>query len=282
MKRPLFLLALVAIACGLTLLRTFSQQIAWTAQTAGNHIGLLVSRRFQNDEVLFRDYGHLEQYRQENARLSPSHDQIILVGDSITAFWTDPAKSHITDDEPTFVFRGVGGSTTGQMLLRFRQDVINLHPRLIVILAGTNDILIRDDDVAFERFRNNIETMCEMAIDQGIPIILGSIPPQTDIGHKADSHHMRSIPIWNEWLRNYAQSIGAGFTDYYELLVGPQHEFRSDLTYDNIHPNRAGYSLMQSLLHNEVHRMEVQVQPQAGSFSNSNSLRQVPDLPCGK
>lgn len=255
-KRNIYPFTLIVLVCGLVLLRIFSRQLAWTAETAGNHIGLLVSKRFQGDEVLFRDYGHLMQYRNANAQLLPSPNRVILVGDSITDFWTDPEKSHIAYEEPYFVFRGVGGSNTGQMLLRFRQDVIDLHPRVVVILAGTNDILIRDDDAAFKNFRDNIETMCEMAMDRHISLILGSIPPLTDTGNQADPHHMRSIPIWNAWLRSYAQSIGAGFTDYYSLLVGQQHEFRSDLTYDDIHPNRAGYSLMQPLLHNEVKHIE--------------------------
>lgn len=267
-KWALFLGLLFIVVCGFMLLPTFSRYIAWTAQTAGNHIGLLVSRRFRDDEFLFKDYGHLGQYRNDNARLVPSSDRVVLVGDSITAFWTDPAKSSVILDEPTFIFRGVGGSSTGQMLLRFRQDVLNLHPRVVVILAGTNDILIRDDDIAFERFRNNIRTMCEMAMDRHISLILGSIPPQTDTGHKEDLHHMRSIPLWNSWLRRYAHCIGAGFTDYYPVLVGAQHEFRSALTYDNIHPNRAGYSIMQPLLHNEVRIIKNQVQSGPSSLSN--------------
>ena len=260
----LFTCVIIALG-GATLFCGCSKKCAWLTQTAGNHLGLLLSKRFQSDEILFKDYGHLEQFRQDDARLLPSNDRVVLVGDSITAFWADPSKSHLKEEEPRFIFRAVGGSTTGQMLLRFRQDVINLHPRIVVVLAGTNDILIRDDAIAFERFRNNVMTMSEMAEDRQISVILGSIPPQTDTGHKADPHHIKSIPVWNDWLRSYARSIGAGFTDYYPLLVGPEHEFRSNLTDDKIHPNVAGYLLMQKVLCNEVHRIELRTK-------NSNPL----------
>ena len=94
MLRPILLCSCFAIFA-FALLRVFSKQVAWTLQTAGNHIGMLISKRFQDDEVLFKDYGHLEQYREDDARLPASRDRVVLVGDSITAFWTDPAKSRI-------------------------------------------------------------------------------------------------------------------------------------------------------------------------------------------
>ena len=250
--RRVLLCSCIAIS-GLGLLHIFSKQIAWTLQTAGNHIGMLVSKRFQDDEALLKDYGHLEQYREDDAKLLASRDRVVLVGDSITAFWTDPAKSRMKKDEGNFVFRGVGGSLSSQILLRFRQDVIELHPKVVAILAGTNDILMRDDEIAFDRFRSNIITVCEMAIDNKIGIVLGSIPPQTDIGHQSDLHHMKSIPAWNAWLKSYAVQIGAGFADYYSVLVGSKHEFRQELTYDGIHPNWAGYSRMETILLNQIH-----------------------------
>lgn len=270
-RRVCFLLILIII-CVTVGLYGRPTRIQWVKETVGNHFGLLVSKRFQDEEALFRDYGHLQQYQHENVALPPSNERIVMVGDSITAFWANPLNSSIKEEEPNFIFRAVGGSSTAQMLLRFRQDVLDLHPRVVVILGGTNDILIQDDEAAFEHFRNNIMTMCEMAADHRISIILGSIPPITDIGHKADLHHMESIPAWNLWLRHYATTIGAGFVDYYSALVGQDHEFRTDLTNDNIHPNKAGYARMQPILKEEVRRVESRL-PQSSCYDTKRCAR---------
>ena len=192
-----------------------------------------------------RDWADLCRYRADNAALT-SHPRVVLMGDSITDFWRqgDPALfgGGIVD-------RGISGQTSSQMLVRFWPDVIALHPRVVQILAGTNDIAGNTGPTTEQDYEDNIEAMVELAQAHHIRVILGAIPPAVSFWWTP--HPCRpagEIRRLNEWLRGYARASGAGFIDYHAHLVTPTGAFRPHLSNDGVHPNAAGYGVMSGLL----------------------------------
>jgi lysophospholipase L1-like esterase len=192
-----------------------------------------------------RDWADLCRYRADNAALT-RHPRVVLMGDSITDFWRqgDPALF-----DGAIVDRGISGQTSSQMLLRFWPDVIALHPGVVQILAGTNDIAGNTGPTTEQDYENNVAAMVELAQAHHIRVLLGSIPPAVSFWWT--SHHYRpagEIRRLNDWLRRYARSSGAGFIDYYAHLVTPTGAFRPHLSNDGVHPNEAGYGVMSGLL----------------------------------
>jgi acyl-CoA thioesterase I len=194
------------------------------------------------------DFGELSRYREADAALAArkaSENRVIFLGDSITDYWKladyFPGKPYIN--------RGIDGQTTSQMLVRFRQDVINLHPRVLVILAGTNDIAgvtgrARDEDV-----EANYSTMAELARLHGVRVVFASLLPVNNISSEdakesfALRPRQRLLAI-NHWLRDYCVANRLVYLDYYTALVDNQGMLKKELSDDGLHPNTAGYKLM--------------------------------------
>jgi lysophospholipase L1-like esterase len=192
-----------------------------------------------------RDWADLCRYRADNAALT-GRPRAVLMGDSITDFWLqgDPAlfRGGVAD-------RGISGQTSSQMLVRFWPDVIALHPRIVQILAGTNDIAGNTGPMTEQDYKNNIMAMVTLARAHHIRVILGSIPPAVSFWWKPEPYQPAAeIRHLNDWLRRYASSSGVGFIDYYAHLVTPAGAFRSDFSNDGVHPNDAGYKEMSALL----------------------------------
>jgi lysophospholipase L1-like esterase len=192
-----------------------------------------------------RDWADLCRYRTANTALT-RHPRVVLMGDSITDFWRqgDPALF-----DGTLVDRGISGQTSSQMLLRFWPDVIALHPAVVQILAGTNDIAGNTGPITEQDYENNIAAMVELAQAHHIRVLLGSIPPAVSFWWTPHPYRPAGeIRRLNDWLRRYARSSGAGFIDYYAHLVTPTGAFRPHLSNDGVHPNAAGYGVMSGLL----------------------------------
>lgn len=192
-----------------------------------------------------RDWADLCRYRADDAALT-GRPRVVLMGDSITDFWLqgDPAlfRGGVAD-------RGISGQTSSQMLVRFWPDVIALHPRIVQILAGTNDIAGNTGPTTEQDYENNIMAMVTLARAHHIRVILGSMPPAVAFWWKPEPYQPAAeIRHLNDWLRRYARSSGVGFIDYYAHLVTPAGAFRSDLSNDGVHPNEAGYKAMSALL----------------------------------
>ena len=192
-----------------------------------------------------RDWADLCRYRADNAALT-TRPRVVLMGDSITDFWRegDPALFHegVAD-------RGISGQTSSQMLVRFWPDVIALHPRIVQILAGTNDIAGNTGPTTEQDYENNIMAMVALARARHIRVILGSMPPAVSFWWKPEPYRpAEEIRHLNDWLRRYARSSGVGFIDYYAALATPAGAFRPDLSNDGVHPNEAGYKVMSALL----------------------------------
>lgn len=195
------------------------------------------------EEVRLRtDWAWLARYADANARLAPNrkHPRIVFIGDSITEGWVDAMPDFFTSER---IGRGIGGQTTPQMLLRFRQDVIALKPAVVQIMAGTNDIAGNIGPMTPAQTQANIMSMAELARANGIRVILASIPPADHFPWRPGLATAPKIAAMNIWLKDYAARTGATYADYWSALHDGQ-ALRKSLTYDGVHPNKAGYAVM--------------------------------------
>ena len=197
------------------------------------------------------DWAGLCRYHSANASaLAGSvHPRVVFMGDSITENWAL--------DDPEFfdhgiVGRGISGQTTAQLLVRFQSDVVALHPQIVHILAGTNDVAGNTGPTSAQDFKNNIMSMVEIARYNGIAVILGSIPPSAAFNWRPQVDPKPWIRQLDTWLRAYAMQNRVEFIDYYTPLAGPSGEFRTDLSNDGVHPNRSGYRLMRRLVEKDL------------------------------
>jgi lysophospholipase L1-like esterase len=201
-----------------------------------------------------QDWPRLCRFRAANDDLINRGVQpgVVFMGDSITENWLlgDPG---LFDDN--FVNRGISAQTTPHMLLRFRNDVIDLKPRVVHILAGTNDVAGNTGPTRPQDFKNNIMSMVELAHANGIAVILGSIPPANRFYWSPDMRPAARIRELNTWLQQYAVDNGVAYIDYYNALAGPDGELRPALGNDGVHPNRAGYVIMGQLLEAQLTAM---------------------------
>ena len=191
------------------------------------------------------DWAFLKRYQQENARLAPSNDRVVFMGNSITEGW---AKLFATQfPGKPYVGRGISGQTTPQMLVRFRQDVIALKPKVVVILAGTNDIAGNTGPSTIEMIEDNLASMTEVAQANGIRVVLSSVLPVYDYPWKPGLEPAAKIMALNAWMKDYAAKRGAIYLDYHSAMQDERHGMKADLAYDGVHPNEAGYRVMARL-----------------------------------
>jgi lysophospholipase L1-like esterase len=193
------------------------------------------------------DFAGLARYRAENASL-PAIDsgRVVFMGNSITEGWT-PLFASVFPGKP-YVGRGIGGQTTAQMLLRFRQDVVGLSPAAVVILAGTNDIAGNTGVATLEEIRDNIVSMADLARANGIRVVLCSVLPVYDYPWKPGLQPAPKIMTLNSWLKQYADAHNAVFVDLHTAMQDERHGLKAEYTYDGVHASEAGYRVMSSLV----------------------------------
>ena len=195
------------------------------------------------EEQRAKDFPDLCRYSAANAAIRHS-PKVVFMGDSITELWKIADPGFFSDDR---VDRGISGQTSPQMLLRFRSDVISIHPRTVHIMAGTNDIAGNTGPTSERAFQDNIESMVELAKAHHIRVVLASILPMGSIGWQPQYRPAQEVRRLNRWLRDYAARNGATYLDYYSRLAAPDGAFRPDLSNDGVHPNLAGYAIMREL-----------------------------------
>ena len=231
MKPGLHLLRPCRLALGLSLLAA----TAWAQQPA--------------------DWASLARYRDANAALpppKPDETRVVLYGDSITEVWARyfdamfPGKPYIG--------RGISGQTTPQLLIRFRQDVVHLEPRVVVILAGTNDIAGNTGPSTLEMIEDNLASMCEIARANGIRVVLASVLPVSDYPWKRGLEPAPKIIALNSWIRQYAAANGHIYLDYHSAMADARGGLAPELARDGVHPTEAGYRLMAPLLEQAIAR----------------------------
>jgi lysophospholipase L1-like esterase len=201
--------------------------------------------------TLLDDFGELARYRAANAALkppAPGETRVVFFGDSITDIW------HLDEYFPgkPYINRGIGGQTTPQMLIRFRQDVIDLHPRVVVILAGTNDIAGNTGPMRLEDIESNYASMADLARANGIRVVLSSVLPVHNYTPQSVNMYAGRSPAkileLNRWLKSYvAAHSGCIYLDYFNAMVDDRGLLKRDLAEDGLHPNAAGYKIMAPL-----------------------------------
>ncbi len=196
-----------------------------------------------------KDWPGLSTYRDIDHDLppaSPSEPRVVFLGDSITEAWGRPGSVPPIPFFPgkPYFNRGISGQTSPQMLLRFRQDVINLHPQVVVLLAGTNDIAQNTGPESLEEIEGYIQSIVELARANHIRVVLCSVLPASDFPWRPGLNPAPKIRQLNSWLKSYAANNHIVYADYYSALATPEGGLRSDLSPDGVHPNAAGYALM--------------------------------------
>jgi lysophospholipase L1-like esterase len=194
---------------------------------------------------LHNDWAFLAKYRQANAQLSPpaaGENRVVFYGNSITEGWA-PLFATQFPGKP-YIGRGISGQTTPQMLVRFRQDVIALQPKVVVILAGTNDIAGNTGPSTVGMIEDNLASMAELAKANGIRVVMSSILPVYDYPWRPGLHPVPTIAAVNSWMRDYAASHGAVYLDYFTAMADERQGMKASLSGDGVHPNEAGYRVM--------------------------------------
>lgn len=224
--------------------------------------------RFEGEErtqcltFIAADFGRLSRYAAANAALAPpraDERRVVFFGDSITDRWSMPGYGGFFPGRP-YINRGIGGQTTGQMLLRFRADVIALRPRVVVILAGTNDLAGNAGPVTPAQLLDNLKTIAELARVHGIRVVLASILPVADDKKDAAGKPLiRSAnkPVallrdLNRQIREYAAANGHVFVDYFAATASPEGALLPPLNDDGLHPNARGYAVMAPLVERAI------------------------------
>jgi lysophospholipase L1-like esterase len=199
-----------------------------------------------------RDWGNLTRYRDANRTLAPaaaSEARVVFMGDSITDAWPQPRFGEFFVGKP-YVGRGISGQTTPQMLVRFRPDVLALKPKVVVILAGTNDIAGNTGPITDDEIQGNIQSMSELAKLAGVKVVLSSILPvsayhtQPNGVPQTTQRPMARINAVNDWMKKYAAAEHHVYLDYYTAMVDQSGLLREELSADDLHPNAKGYAIM--------------------------------------
>jgi lysophospholipase L1-like esterase len=224
------------LSCGLAMAQTAPE----------NNLG----QRYAADEQRLADWPELNRYRADNAALPAAksgEDRVVFMGDSITDFWGRSVGTFFPGKP--YVNRGISGQTTAQMLIRFRADVIALKPRVVVILAGTNDLNGNTGPATLGMIEDNLQSMAELARANGIKVVFASVMPVHDyVDPKQSSRRSpQKIVALNAWMKGYAGREHDGYVDYYTPMLDGKGMLKRELSDDGLHPNVAGYAVMAPL-----------------------------------
>ncbi len=200
--------------------------------------------------IYMNDFAELQRYRSANSALQsvkPENGRVVFFGDSITDFWkldeAFPAKPYVN--------RGISGQTTPQMLIRFRPDVIELKPAVVVILAGTNDIAGNTGPMTVEETEANYASIAELARAHDIKLVFSSILPVHNYTPESQeffaSRPREKVLALNRWLQDYCAKNGCVYLDYFSALTDQKGLLKKELAEDGLHPNAAGYKIMAPL-----------------------------------
>ena len=210
-------------------------------------------------QARYNDFANFARYRDANSKLAPpakDEQRVVFMGDSITDGW----KLDQYFPGAPYVNRGISGQTTSQMLLRFRSDVIDLHPKVVVILAGTNDISANTGPITLEGIENNYRSMVELAQVNGINVVFASIMPISDYNKNAKGEPIvqsvrrppSQIAELNEWIKKYCAERKLVYLDYFSAMADEKGFLKPEIANDGLHPNAKGYELIKPLAENAI------------------------------
>ena len=204
--------------------------------------------RTPEEERLHTDWAWLARYRDANAELptpTPRERRVVFMGNSITEGWA-PSFPSMFPGKP-YIGRGISGQTTPQMLVRFRQDVIALKPKVVVILAGINDIAGNNGPSTLEMIEDNLASMTQLAKANGIRVVLSSVLPAYDFPWRPGLEPAPKVIALNRWLKDYARREKVVYLDYHSAMSDARGGLRPELGSDGVHPNEDGYRIMAPL-----------------------------------
>ena len=203
------------------------------------------------------DWPNLSRYQDENRSVGipeKGKQRVVFMGDSITEEWSNLYADYF--DTEGYINRGIGGQTTPQMLIRFKPDVIDLEPDIVVILAGTNDIAGNTGPSNVKMITDNIFSMAELARAHQIKVVLSSILPVFEYEWAKEIKDVpATIDSVNDELKKYVNDHGLVYLDYFSSMVDERKGLNKDYTYDGVHPNQDGYILMSSFAQQVLSRL---------------------------
>ena len=202
------------------------------------------------------DWPNLARYDKDNKTIAPpakNEQRVVFMGDSITDSWDNPSNGGFFPGKP-YVNRGISGQTTPQMLIRFRRDVIELKPRVVVILAGTNDLAGNTGPTTVEAIEDNLKSMVELATANGIRVVLASVMPVSDYEMRDGKQLVQTVRRppekilgLNKWIQEFARANNHTYLDYFSAMVDAKGFLKDELSHDGLHPNTQGYAVMAPL-----------------------------------
>jgi lysophospholipase L1-like esterase len=223
------------------------------ARSAQNLSLVLVISASTSFFAVGQDWPNLQKYKQANQTLgmpAANENRIVFMGNSITEGWFNMDPDFFKGKP--YIGRGIGGQTTPQMLVRFRQDVLDLKPFAVVILAGTNDIAGNTGPATLQEIFGNIASMAELATANNIKVILSSILPVYDYPWKPGLQPAEKIVSLNKMIKDYAAKSGHIYLDYFSAMADERNGLKKDLGSDGVHPNIAGYKIMEPLVEKAI------------------------------
>ncbi|MBK7981719.1 MAG: SGNH/GDSL hydrolase family protein [Ignavibacteriae bacterium] len=207
------------------------------------------------DNIYSQDWANLNRFKSENENLTlpkPDENRVVFMGNSITQGWIEQCPEFF-EGKP-YVNRGISGQTTPQMVLRFRQDVVDLKPKVVVILAGTNDIAGNTGPSTLEMILDNLKSMTDIAKANGIKVILSSILPAFDYPWKPGVNPNEKIPALNKMIKDYADQNDVIYLDYFSAMTDERNGLPIELSEDGVHPNVDGYKIMEPLVEEAIEK----------------------------
>ena len=195
-----------------------------------------------------QDWANLGHFKADNAKIGlpkANENRVVFMGNSITIGWLNTMPEFFKSKP--YINRGIGGQTTPQMLLRFRQDVIALQPNVVVILAGTNDIAGNTGPSTLDMIADNIKSMAELAETHDIKVIISSTLPAYDYPWKPGLEPAEKIVDLNKILQDYAELKGHVYLDYFSVMADERKGLPKKFAHDEVHPTKLGYEVMAPL-----------------------------------
>lgn len=225
------------------------------ASTLGQDCAELKTR-LDRAEARLSDWPALKRYREDNQKIAPpakNEQRVVFMGDSITDSWDNQTNVGFFPGKP-YVNRGISGQTTPQMLIRFRRDVIELKPKVVVILAGTNDLAGNTGPTTLDAIQDNLRSMAELANAHGIRVVFASVLPVSDYELRDGKPIVQTVRrppdrilALNKWMKDYAAANHHGYLDYFTAMADDKGFLKDELSNDGLHPNEQGYVVMAPL-----------------------------------
>lgn len=231
---------------------------AQNSQTANPAPPKTIEQLTKENEQLIRtknDWPNFGRYRDANTKLGlpgANEQRVVFMGNSITDAWIRVSPEFF-EGKP-YIDRGISGQTTPQMLVRFRADVINLKPKVVLILGGTNDIAGNTGPSTLEMIEDNLASMAELGKANGIKVILSSVLPVYDYPWKRGLEPAEKIVELNKWIKEYAAKHGCDYLDYYSSVVDERKGMKAAYSQDGVHPNKEGYKVMEVLAEKAIQK----------------------------